>query len=112
MSIEDDKPVKLKNLSKAGARERKECRIIGRLLDPDNQKMSSLIHDMPHLWSTYQRCRGYVLSNERFQFVFYSETELKAVWMRVCGPMPIGLWFLRDGWNKNMLITCSFCRFG
>ncbi|KAL1195596.1 hypothetical protein V5N11_035080 [Cardamine amara subsp. amara] len=94
MTLEEDKPVKLKHFPKTSARERNGCSIMGRLLNPEVQKMSSMIHDMPRLWRTYERCRGIVLSNEVFQFVFDSETDLQTV-------LEAGAWMYED-WSMVM----------
>ena len=52
MTLEDEKPVKLMRVSKVCPHERNGCSLMGRLLNPENQKMSSMIHDMPCLWRT------------------------------------------------------------
>ncbi|KAL1189750.1 hypothetical protein V5N11_036230 [Cardamine amara subsp. amara] len=79
MTLEENNPIKLKYVPKLNARERNGCSLMGRLLNPGFQKMSSLIHDMPRYWRVYERCRGIALSNEAFQFVFDSESELQTV---------------------------------
>ncbi|KAL1200358.1 hypothetical protein V5N11_017607 [Cardamine amara subsp. amara] len=94
MSIEEDKPIKLRTIPRACARERNVCNIMGRLLNPDNQKMSSLIHDMPRLWKINNKCRGFALSQDRFQFVFDSETDLATV-------LEAGAWTY-DDWSMTL----------
>ncbi|KAL0834079.1 hypothetical protein Bca101_085968 [Brassica carinata] len=44
--------------------------LIGRILNPDCQKVSNLIRNMPRKWQKYDRVRGVALSQERFQFIF------------------------------------------
>lgn len=79
MSIEEEKPVKLRSVSTVSTKERNGCILMGRLLNPENQKMSSLIHDMPWLWRTYHHTCGIALSKDRFQFIFDSESNLQSV---------------------------------
>lgn len=94
MSLEEDKPIVLQNLPQFSACQRNECSIIGRLLCPENQKMSSMIHEMPRLWRVYNRARGFALPNDRFQFVFDSETELDTV-------LTAGAWTFND-WSMTL----------
>lgn len=94
MSLEEDKPIVLKNLPKFCAYERNGCSIIGRLLCPENQKMSSMIHEMPRLWRVYNRARGFALPNDKFQFVFDLETDLSTV-------LAAGAWTFND-WSMTL----------
>ncbi|XP_024010247.1 uncharacterized protein LOC112085278 [Eutrema salsugineum] len=50
--------------------------IIGRVLNPDCQKMASLILDMPRKWQLYDRVRGIALSKERKGIHTYNEWAL------------------------------------
>ncbi|KAG7586642.1 Reverse transcriptase zinc-binding domain [Arabidopsis thaliana x Arabidopsis arenosa] len=79
MTIEENKPLKLKNLPKFSSCERNVCSLMGRLLCPENQKMSRFIHDMPRLWHVSNRARGIALSEDTFQFIFDSEHDLETV---------------------------------
>lgn len=79
MTIEVEKPVKLRSAPKMSAQESNGFSLIGRLLNLENQKMASMIHDMPCLWGAYQSSRGIALSNESFQFIFDSENDLQSV---------------------------------
>lgn len=94
MSLEDDKPIVLQNLPKFSSCERNECSIIGRLLCPENQKLSSLIHEMPRLWRVSNRARGIALPNDKFQFIFDSESELSMV-------LEAGAWTFND-WSLTL----------
>lgn len=94
MSLDEDKPIVLKNLPKFSSCERNECSIIGRLLCPENQKMSSMIHEMPRLWRVYNRARGIALPNDRFQFIFDSESDLSTV-------LATGAWTFND-WSMTL----------
>lgn len=94
MTLEEDKPIVLQNLPKYSSCQRNECSIIGRLLCPENQKMSSMIHEMSRLWRVYNRTRGFALPNDRFQFVFDSETELETV-------LTAGAWTFND-WSLTL----------
>lgn len=66
LSIEEDKPLVLKNNPKFSSCERNACSLLGRLLNPEVQRMSNMIHDLPRLWRCYDRVRGYALSKDRF----------------------------------------------
>ncbi|KAL9293641.1 hypothetical protein AtEden1_Chr3g0197001 [Arabidopsis thaliana] len=79
MSIKENKPLKLKNLPKFSSCERNACSLMGRLLCPENQKMSRFIHDMPRLWHINNRAQGISLSEENFQFIFDNEHDLEAI---------------------------------
>lgn len=66
LSIEEDKPLVLRNNPKFSSCERNVHSLLGRLLNPDVQKMSSMIHDLPRLWRCYDRVHRYALSRDRF----------------------------------------------
>lgn len=57
--------------------------IIGRILNPECLKMSSLILDMPRNWKIYDRVRGVALSQERFPFIFKYEHDMEEVLSKV-----------------------------
>ncbi|XP_023638859.1 uncharacterized protein At4g02000-like [Capsella rubella] len=94
MSLEEDTPIVLQNLPEFSSCVRNKCSIIGKLLCPENQKMSNLIHEMPRLWRVYNRARGIALSNDQFQFIFDSETELQTV-------LNAGAWTFND-WSLTL----------
>lgn len=56
--------------------ERNSRSLIGRILNPDCQKMSALIYNMPRKWQKEGKVRGVALSKERFQFIFDHEHDL------------------------------------
>ncbi|KAG7593406.1 Reverse transcriptase domain [Arabidopsis thaliana x Arabidopsis arenosa] len=94
MSLEDDKPIVLRNLPKYSSVERNGCSIIGRLLCPENQKMSDMIHEMPRLWRVANRARGIALPNDQFQFIFDYESDLLTV-------LEAGAWTYND-WSMTL----------
>lgn len=49
---------------------------IGRVLNPDCQRISHLLMDLPGKWGKKDRIPGVALTNERFQFFFKSEHDL------------------------------------
>ncbi|KAL1223995.1 hypothetical protein V5N11_004530 [Cardamine amara subsp. amara] len=53
--------------------------IIGRVLNPECQKVVNLILDMPRKWQLYDRVRGIALSKEKFQFIVKFEQDLEAI---------------------------------
>lgn len=50
--------------------------LIGRALNPECQKMSTLILSMPRKWQKEGKVRGVALSQEKFQFIFNNEHDL------------------------------------
>ena len=76
---DDDSPFSFPDLPQYYASERNACSIIGRLLNPELQRMSKLIHDLPRKWQKSSRVRGFALTRERFQFVFLHEHDLREV---------------------------------
>lgn len=85
MKIDEDKLLILPNQPNYCSNERNIMSLMGRLLNPENQKMSSFIHDMPRLWKVYDRVRGVALSKDRLQFIFKYEQDLNAV-------LKMGVW--------------------
>lgn len=90
MSIAEDTPLVLSNQEKYSSTERNGCSILGRFLNPPNQRMSNWILDMPRIWRLYSRVRGVALSQEKFQFIFKSEDDLNEV-------LKTGVW-TQDDW--------------
>lgn len=90
MSLGENKPILLSNQAKFCSTERNACSIIGRFLNPPNQRMTNWILDMPRIWRFYSRVRGVALSQEKFQFIFKSEDDLKEV-------LNTGVW-TQDDW--------------
>lgn len=77
MSLEDvDEPFTLPDLPEYYASEKNVLSIIGRVLNPEKQSVSSVVLDMPRKWQKKGRVRGLALSRERFQFIFRSEHDL------------------------------------
>lgn len=82
MRIEDDKeevPFYLPDLPEYSSNENNVLSLIGRLLNPECQKMASLILDLPRKWQKVNRIRGVALSRERFQFFFDYEHDLEEI---------------------------------
>ncbi|XP_018474041.1 uncharacterized protein LOC108845309 [Raphanus sativus] len=73
---EEDEPFMMPDLPQFRSTERNARSIIGRILNPDCQKMSALIHDIPRKWQKQGRVRGVALSKECFQFIFDHEHDL------------------------------------
>ncbi|KAG7556816.1 Zinc knuckle CX2CX4HX4C [Arabidopsis suecica] len=90
MSISDDKPLVLPNQAKFCSTEKNHCSIMGRFLNPTNQRMSNWILDMPRIWRLNNRVHGVALSQERFQFIFKSEGDLIEI-------LKTGVW-TQDDW--------------
>ncbi|KFK41160.1 hypothetical protein AALP_AA2G093400 [Arabis alpina] len=77
---EDDEPFYIPNLPKYCSSEKKNTlSIIGRILNPDFQKMKSLILDMPRIWKLNDSVRGVALSKEKFQFIFKNKQDLEEI---------------------------------
>ncbi|XP_023640390.1 uncharacterized protein LOC111831096 [Capsella rubella] len=80
MSLEEeDAPFEMPDLPQFSSCEKNELSLIGRLLNPKCQSMSSLVFNMPRKWQKIGRVRGVALSSERFQFIFSSEHDLVEV---------------------------------
>lgn len=73
---EEDLPFDMPDLPQFRSCENISLSVIGRLLNPNHQSMSSLILNMPRKWQKSDRIRGVALSNERFQFIFKTEHDL------------------------------------
>ncbi|XP_024016311.1 uncharacterized protein LOC112089786 [Eutrema salsugineum] len=76
LSEEDEEPYEMPDLPEFKSCVRSKFSILGRALNPDCQRMSSLILDMPRKWQKYDRVCGLALSNDRFQFIFDYENDL------------------------------------
>ncbi|XP_013646182.2 uncharacterized protein LOC106350893 [Brassica napus] len=77
---EDDEPFDLPDLPQYSSCQNNSISLIGRFLNPDCQKMSNLIREMPRKWQKFDRVRGVALSSERFQFIFKHEHDLVEVY--------------------------------
>lgn len=75
----EDEIYKLPDLPQYNSCEGNAMSLIGRILNPDCQNLSSLILDMPRKWQIYDRVRGVALSKERFQFIFQHEHDLEEI---------------------------------
>ena len=76
---EEDEPFDMPNLPQYRSCERNSRSLVGRILNPDCQKMPGLIRNMPRSWQKQGRVRGIALSKERFQFIFDHEHDLLEV---------------------------------
>lgn len=76
---EEEVPFDLPDLPQYCALERNKMSIMGRTLNPESQRISDLILDMPRKWQVYDRVRGIALSKTTFQFVFKYEHDLEEV---------------------------------
>ena len=92
MSIteEEDKPIILSNQPQFYSTERNSRSLLGRFLNPDNQRTSKWILEMPRIWRLYDRVRGIALSKDRSQFIFNNEADLTEV-------LKTGVW-TQDDW--------------
>ncbi|CAL9218096.1 unnamed protein product [Arabidopsis halleri] len=73
MSINEDRPLIISNQAKFCSIERNSCSIMGRFLNPPNQRMSNWILDMPRIWRFYSRAQDYV----RVRVLFDVRTPLR-----------------------------------
>ena len=76
---EEDEPFEMPDLPGFCSNEKNLLSIVGRVLNPECQKMSSLIWRLPGKWQKEGKCRGVALSQERFQFFFDFEHDLVEV---------------------------------
>lgn len=73
---EEDEPFEMLDLPCFCSNERNLLSLVGTTLNPECQKMSSLIWKMPGKWLKEGKCRGVAMSAERFQFFFDHEHDL------------------------------------
>lgn len=101
MSLEEvDEPFNMPDLPEFSSCERNELSLVGRVLNPACQSMKNLIRNMPRKWQKIGRVRGIALSEERFQFIFNSEHDLKEVLDK--GVHTFNEWALAvDRWYEN-----------
>ena len=76
---DDDDLFTLPILPQYFATERNACSLIGRLLNPEFQRLPKLILDLPRRWQKAERVRGFAQTKEKFQFVFMHEHDLQEV---------------------------------
>lgn len=67
---EEDVPFAMPEFPGFSSAEENKLSLMGRLLNPNRKKMSSLIMKMPRKWQKEGRVCGIALSQERFQFIF------------------------------------------
>lgn len=101
MSLEeDDEPFTMPDLPELCSSEKNVQSIVGRLLNPDCQKISNLILNLPRKWQIADRVRGVALSNEKFQFIFDYKHEMEAILNK--GVHTFNEWALAiDRWVEN-----------
>ena len=76
---EEDTPFEMPDLPGFTSAEENKLSLMGRLLNPERQRMSNLIIQMPRKWQKEGKVRGIALSQEKFQFIFNSEHDLQDV---------------------------------
>lgn len=76
---EEDTPFIMPDLPEYCSSENNELSLVGRVLNPDGQKMANLIMNLPRKWQIYDRVRGVALSQEKFQFIFKYEHDLQMI---------------------------------
>lgn len=91
---EEETPLIISNLPNFSSTEINSKSILGRFLNPDNQRMSRWILDMPRVWRLYDRVHGIALSRDRFQFIFKYEEDLLEI-------LKTGVW-TQDDWGVVM----------
>ncbi|CAA7040223.1 unnamed protein product [Microthlaspi erraticum] len=79
MTIEGDRPFKLPIHQRYCSTERNKMSIMGKMLNPENQNMKSLIWDLPRAFNCFDRVHGVALTKDSFQFFFKYEEDLKKV---------------------------------
>lgn len=76
---EEEVPFKMPTLPGFSSAEENKLSLMGRILNPECQKMSTLIYKMPRKWEKEGRVREIALPKERFQFIFQNEHDLMDV---------------------------------
>ncbi|CAH8261855.1 unnamed protein product [Arabidopsis lyrata] len=96
---EDDVPLLISDAPIFSSAVRNQRSVMGRFLNPDNQRMSKWILEMPRIWRLYDRVKGVALSRDRFQFIFKYEEDLMEVLKTGVWTQDDSVWLWRDGWN-------------
>lgn len=97
---EPDEPFTMPDLPQFKSCKRNSRSLIGRILNPECQKMPNLILDMPRKWQKRGKVRGVALSKERFQFIFNHEHDLVEILEK--GVHTFNDWTLAiDRWTAN-----------
>lgn len=104
---EEERPFKMPTLPGFSSTKENVLSIMGRLLNPECQKMSGLIFTMPRKWKKEGRVRGVALSQESFQFIFQHEHDLLNVLEKESKLTMSGLWCWSDGLRILQRTTCS-----
>lgn len=101
LSLEEkEEPFNLPDIPEFSSKDVNSVSIIGRILNPECQKVSSLILDMPRKWQIYNRVRGVALSQEKFQFIFKYEHEMEDILQK--GVHTYNYWTLAvDRWIEH-----------
>lgn len=76
---EEEVPFEMPDLPQLYSNDENILSVIGRVLNPEKQKVTSLIQDLPRKWQKVGRVCGVALSKERFQFIFKSEHDLNEI---------------------------------
>lgn len=80
ITIEEDEELAIMpNIPEFKSTETNILSIMGKLLNSDCQKISSVVLDMPRKWGFHNRVRGVALSRDRFQIVFKYEEDMKKI---------------------------------
>ncbi|KAL0727181.1 hypothetical protein Bca4012_023274 [Brassica carinata] len=76
---EEEVPFAMPELPEFSSAAENKLSLMGRILNPHRQKMAALIMKMPRKWQKEGKVRGIALSQERFQFIFDNEHDLRDV---------------------------------
>lgn len=77
LSLEEEEiPFEMPDLPGFFLNEKNKLSLVGRMRNPECQKMSPLIWRMPRKWQKEGKCRAVALSRERFLFFFDHEHDL------------------------------------
>ncbi|KAL0795442.1 hypothetical protein Bca101_066819 [Brassica carinata] len=101
MTLEqEDEPFTIPDLPEYRSNVRNELSLVGRLLNPQVQKMERFILEMPRKWQLYDRVKGIALSRDRFQFLFKHEHDLVDILER--GAHTYEMWsIVMERWVEN-----------
>lgn len=78
----EDLPLNLPDLPEFCSSERNTWSLMDMILNPDHQRVSDVVLDMPRKWQISDKVRGVVLSRDRFQFIFKFEHDLEEVFKK------------------------------
>ncbi|XP_013594882.1 PREDICTED: uncharacterized protein LOC106303064 [Brassica oleracea var. oleracea] len=98
--IEEGEPIYIPDLENEDLLEENYLSIIVRCLNPGVHKVGGLVKALPPIWGLEDRVKGRGVGENRAQFIFQCERDLKFVMDK--GPLFVNGWIVSlDQWSPN-----------